>query len=73
MGNQYQPERQEQPGQGIAFAWPALVDQPGQQQGQPGEHEQGMRKAAVVGHLRHRVGVADDHVQVGKRAQRRTI
>jgi len=73
MRHQHQPYRQEQPSPAIGRIGPILAYQPGQQHRQAGQHENGMREAAVIGHERHRVRVAHQDIQIRQGGQRRAI
>ncbi len=73
VGDQHQPERQEQASVRIAGVRAVTPDQPGQQQRQAAEHEQRVAEAAVIGHVAHGIAVIDDHVQIGQGGEGGTV
>ena len=51
----------------------ALLHRPGDEGGECGQHEYAVAETAVIGHGRNRIGVTDENVQIGQRAEQRAI
>src|SRR5690606_38285753 len=69
MGDQHQPDGQEQAACRVGRVGPPAAHQQGKCHGQQAEHQQRMAETTVVGRTGHGVAVVDDHVKVGQSAE----
>ena len=73
MGDQRQPDGEEQSSCGVARIGAQPAGDQGDQHGQAAENKQRVAEAAVVGHVGDGIAVVDDHVQVGQGAEHGAI